>query len=351
MELQLATCSSGISPTVNSTTQLRTQSVFSQIEADLEQSEIYQRVMAGLDNLAGETLEATRSLLQSLGREAIRVTFQQIAQNYHIAPDTLKKKVVSVKAKGKPGDRHPQTSVEEYSTECVDPEMPSSPQETTETDSQAKIQAPAAASPTKSKSKSKGRSKFTQKITPAQRDRIVAEERVKVCRQIGHTLKEARVAQGISFGSLYSKTLIQVFYIKAIEEGEIDRLPEDVYLRGFIRRLGNSLGLDGNALVNSLPKPIQNSAVPSWYTPNINVRGPALASTTTLQAYVGYTALVAGAVGGLSWVTADRPDAKTTIEPEPSQIESLSQSARHGSDRVTISEQLNAEISPPEVSN
>ncbi|WP_204104262.1 MULTISPECIES: helix-turn-helix domain-containing protein [Spirulina sp. CCY15215] len=353
MELQLATCSSGISQTVNSTTQLRTQSVFSQIEADLEQSEIYQRVMAGLDNLAGETLEATRSLLQSLGREAIRVTFQQIAQNYHITPDTLKKKVVSVKTKGKPGDRHPQTSVEEYSTECVDPEMPSSPQGTTETDSQPQIKAPVASAPTQSKSKSKGRSKFTQKqkITPAQRDRIVAEERVKVCRQIGHTLKEARVAQGISFGALYSKTLIQVFYIKAIEEGEIDRLPEDVYLRGFIRRLGDSLGLDGTTLVNALPKPIQNSAVPSWHTPNINVRGPALASATTLQTYVGYTALVVGAVGGISWISADRPNTGAIIEPEPSQIESLSQSARHGSDRVTMSEQLNAEISPPEVSN
>ncbi|MGK7926872.1 MAG: helix-turn-helix domain-containing protein [Spirulina sp.] len=347
MELQLATCSSGIAQSA-STTQLRAQSVFSQIEADLEQSEIYHRVMAGLDHLAGETLDATRSLLQSFGREAIRVTFQQIAQHYHIVPDTLKKKVVSVKAKGKTGDRSLQTSVEQYSTECVDPEISSSAREVTATAPRAETRQPVATRP-KSKSKAKSRSKFTQKATKAQRDRLLAEERVKMCQQIGRTLKEARLAQGISFGALYSKTLIQVYYIKALEEGQIERLPEDVYLRGFIRRLGNSLGLDGTTLANSLPQPLKNNAVPSWYTPDIKVRGSALSSPTTLQTYVGYTALVAGAVGGLSWITADRPNAEATNEPEPPPIESLSQSTRHGSDRVTASEQLSAEIAPPEI--
>lgn len=350
MELRLATCASGLSPSANSTTQLQTQSVFSQIEANLEQSEIYQRVMAGLEHLAGDTLDTTRSLLQSFGREAIRVTFQQIAQHYHVAPDTLKKKVVSVKTKGNSGDRATQTSVEQYSTENVDPEMPSNSRLETIAEAKSPTKKPIAP-PAKPKSKSKkpkGHSKFSQKASKAQHDRILAEERVKICRQIGHTLKEARLAQGISFGALYSKTLIQVYYIKALEEGEIERLPEDVYLRGFIRRLGNSLGLDGTVLVNSLPQPIKNNAVPSWYTPNIKVRGPALASPTTLQSYVGYTALIAGAVGGLSWVTSDRPSPEANVEPEPPAVESQSQSARHGSDRVTLSEQLNAEISPPE---
>lgn len=347
MELQLATCAGGISHSAHSTTQLRGQSVFSQIEADLEQSEIYQRVMAGLEHLAGDTLDATRSLLQSFGREAIRVTFQQIAQHYHIAPDTLKKKVVSVKTKGKSA----QTSVEQYSTESVAPEMPLAPQntETAIAEARPQTQKPIAP-PAKPKSKKfKNRSKFAKKTNPAQRDRLLAEERIKICRQIGQALKEARLAQGISFGALYSKTLIQVYYIKALEEGNIERLPEDVYLRGFIRRLGNSLGLDGATLANSLPQPSKNNAVPSWYTPDIKVRGPALASPTTLQTYVGYTALVAGAMGGLSWITADRPNTGATVEPEPPPTESLSQSARHSSDRVTLSEQLSAEVSPPEV--
>ncbi|MEM9537963.1 MAG: helix-turn-helix domain-containing protein [Cyanobacteria bacterium P01_E01_bin.42] len=352
MELRLATCASGISPSANSTTQLQTQSVFSQIEANLEQSEIYQRMMAGLENLAGDTLEATRSLLQSFGREAIRVTFQQIAQHYHVAPDTLKKKVVSVKTKSNNGDRETQTSVEQYSTECVDPAMPaaSALETVSEVKSPIKTPVPSPAKPkSKAKAKKKGSSKFSQKASKAQRDRILAEERVKICRQIGQALKEARLAQGISFGALYSKTLIQVYYIKALEEGEIERLPEDVYLRGFIRRLGNTLGLNGVALTNSLPQPVKDNTIPSWYTPDIKVNGPALASPTTIQNYVGYTALVAGAIGGLSWVTADRPNPEANVESEPPPVESQSRSARHGSDRVTLSEQLNAEVSPPEV--
>ncbi|MBP0017909.1 MAG: helix-turn-helix domain-containing protein [Cyanobacteria bacterium SBLK] len=349
MELRLATCASGISPSANSTTQLQTQSVFSQIEANLEQSEIYQRVMAGLEHLAGDTLDTTRSLLQSFGREAIRVTFQQIAQHYHVAPDTLKKKVVSVKTKGNNGDRATQTSVEQYSTECVDPTIPSNSQIETIEEVKPPIKTPAASRPKSKSHNAKKGSKFSQKVSKAQHDRLVAEERVKICRQIGQTLKEARLAQGISFGALYSKTLIQVYYIKALEEGEIERLPEDVYLRGFIRRLGNSLGLDGTTLANSLPQPLKNNTIPSWYTPDIKVKGPALAAPTTLQNYVGYTALVAGAVGGLSWITADRPSSEANVEPEPPPVESQSQSARHGSDRVTLSEQLSAEISPPEV--
>ena len=45
---------------------------------------------------------------------------------------------------------------------------------------------------------------------------------------------------------ILSSTGIWEPYLSALEEGEFNKIPGDVFIRGFLRNYGNYLGLDGN---------------------------------------------------------------------------------------------------------
>ncbi|EFA74401.1 conserved hypothetical protein [Raphidiopsis brookii D9] len=126
------------------------------------------------------------------------------------------------------------------------------------------------------------------------------EERLESLRQIGEQLKKARESQGLTLHKLTMYTYISPNQMAAVENGDMEKLPEDVLLRGFIRIMGNALGLNGADLANSLP--VRNeckSILPSWYKNQRPSRSLSIELSPT-HLYLGYTALVAGAVSGLS---------------------------------------------------
>ncbi len=66
---------------------------------------------------------------------------------------------------------------------------------------------------------------------------------------IGETLRKERENQKLSVQDVEKGTSIRALYIEAIEQGEYDKLPGEVYAKGFIKNYGNFLNLDGDALV------------------------------------------------------------------------------------------------------
>jgi cytoskeletal protein RodZ len=56
-------------------------------------------------------------------------------------------------------------------------------------------------------------------------------------------LKEKRVSLGIEIGDISEITRINLRYLRAIEEGEFNRLPGDIYSRGYIREYARCLGV------------------------------------------------------------------------------------------------------------
>jgi cytoskeleton protein RodZ len=70
-------------------------------------------------------------------------------------------------------------------------------------------------------------------------------------REIGTHLQKLRQQQSISVEEVAAKTCIRLRMLKALEEGKLDDLPEPIYIQGFIRRYGDFLGLDGNALAKT----------------------------------------------------------------------------------------------------
>lgn len=68
---------------------------------------------------------------------------------------------------------------------------------------------------------------------------------------IGETLRDARIAKGYTLDDLQQTTKIQKRYLIAIEDGNFADLPGDFYVRAFIKQYADTVGLDGNELLES----------------------------------------------------------------------------------------------------
>lgn len=62
--------------------------------------------------------------------------------------------------------------------------------------------------------------------------------------ELGHWLQEARQARGLSLEQAEVETRIRFKFLSALEEGNYDELPAEVYARGFVRNYALFLGLD-----------------------------------------------------------------------------------------------------------
>ncbi len=63
--------------------------------------------------------------------------------------------------------------------------------------------------------------------------------------EIGTSLRDARVKQGLDFADLEADTKIRAKYLRALEEEQFHLLPGETYVRGFLRLYAERLGLDG----------------------------------------------------------------------------------------------------------
>jgi len=63
--------------------------------------------------------------------------------------------------------------------------------------------------------------------------------------EIGNSLREARLRQGLEIPRIESETKIRGKYLRALEEEHFDVLPGDTYVKGFLRTYADFLGLDG----------------------------------------------------------------------------------------------------------
>jgi len=61
---------------------------------------------------------------------------------------------------------------------------------------------------------------------------------------IGEFFKQVRETKGLTIDEVASKTRIRSDFVKALEEGNFAKLPDQVFARGFVRSYARSLGLD-----------------------------------------------------------------------------------------------------------
>jgi cytoskeleton protein RodZ len=68
--------------------------------------------------------------------------------------------------------------------------------------------------------------------------------------EIGTSLREARLRQGIELPRVEADTKIRSKYLLALEEERFDVLPAETYVKGFLRTYAEYLGLDGQLYVD-----------------------------------------------------------------------------------------------------
>ncbi len=155
---------------------------------------------------------------------------------------------------------------------------------------------------------------------------------------IGAHLQDVRKQQGLSLEQIAAKTLIQARLLRAIEGADLGTLPEAVYIRGFIKRYADSLGLNGSEIAASFPIEVEVQPVQSSWNSS------AAAQLRPLHLYAAYVALIVAAVSGVSYLLSVlTPTTLTTLQQPPAESQASSDTA--GGDTAD-----SAAVQRPEVS-
>jgi hypothetical protein len=243
--------------------------------------------------MLGEESNTVKLLVNAVGQEAVRLTFHQFAKNNKIIPVTTAGRDIGKEEElefRQEVDYSEGKTVVEFETTSGEILLDS-----LNPDKLSRIF-----------NTKNGKIKSDKKLTKSEfAIQQFAQKREEAIRQVGHKLREARQSRSLSTEQLYRQTLVPTYQIDALESGRIAQLPEDVYIRGFIRRLGQALGLDGVAMAESLPIPpdLVKTRVYPWY----QVQFGGGIQVTPVHLYLGYTALIAGAVGGLNLMSHQSP--------------------------------------------
>ncbi len=112
---------------------------------------------------------------------------------------------------------------------------------------------------------------------------------------LANQLKTAREARGVDLFRVERDTKIRVKYLSAMEDGDFDQLPGDVYARGFLRNYASYLGLDADEVESQwrrglvAPKPGHRAPVQGVNAPTLGpvVPGTGLRLPESLMATLG----------------------------------------------------------------
>jgi cytoskeleton protein RodZ len=338
-------CLEGAEKTKIAVSQEGLRQVCRQAEAELYRSEIYQRTLAELQRGLGEAAEGCQNLIKALGREAIRLALRQLVRQYRAnatvtiepAPATERPALaLSPAPLSQPiSDIHPNPPVQLPSTsvavvtdtEPVAPEAPPQPITT-----------------------SQPRTNRLRKWSRFEAASVIEQERECLLRQIGQDFKKVREARSLSLEQLHTRTWIPLHQLKALEAGQVDQLPEDIYVRGFIKRIGDALGLNGSEIAATIPVPERaKTVIPSWQRSVGSGR-----SLSPVHLYLGYAVLMAGAVSGLTWMSQQSAsDSSKTVSPseaEPEVIQPAQSADLSGVQQSNMqSSMTQPDVIPPEV--
>ena len=80
-------------------------------------------------------------------------------------------------------------------------------------------------------------------------------------KRIGNFIKEARLSRNQSLEELASDLKIGTHQLKAIEDGNADQLPEEVFIKAMVRRISQKLKIDTEYIMNEFNQNIKEVKV------------------------------------------------------------------------------------------
>ncbi|HWB56093.1 MAG TPA: RodZ domain-containing protein [Gaiellaceae bacterium] len=128
--------------------------------------------------------------------------------------------------------------------------------------------------------------------------------------EIGNSLREARLRQGLDFTRIEEETKIRGKYLRALEDEQFEALPGETYVKGFLRTYAEHLGLDGQLYVdeyNSRFTTMEEVAAAPSATHQRKQRRP-VESNFVVVALAGIVAVTVLVVIGLAGIGSDSPE-------------------------------------------
>ena len=134
---------------------------------------------------------------------------------------------------------------------------------------------------------------------------------------VGEFLREERLKKSLAIKDVESAISIRALYLNAIEEGNYDIIPGEVYVKGFIRNYATFLGLDPQTAIelyrgnkeeikaSSEPAESQQEAIPARPA-RPPVKPPAHSGGRGWQKGLTVAILAAIAIAGAAWWASDR---------------------------------------------
>jgi cytoskeletal protein RodZ len=124
----------------------------------------------------------------------------------------------------------------------------------------------------------------------------VATEQPLTLQEIGSNLRQLRQNNSLSIEEIADRTRIQPRLIRALEDGQVEILPEPIYIHGMVKKYGESLGVNGLEIAKTLPTQSADVVLAQdsrW----AGFRRPQL---RPIHLYLGYIFLLLAAISALS---------------------------------------------------
>ena len=137
--------------------------------------------------------------------------------------------------------------------------------------------------------------------------------------ELGNSLREARVRQGLDFPQAELGTKIRSKYLRALEEEQFDSLPAETYVKGFLRTYAEFLGLDGQLYVDEYESRFVADAfedAPARRRSHSRQRELSFERRAIVLALVGVTALAALVI--VAWKFGGSSPSQPSILPQSS---------------------------------
>ncbi|MFG3819439.1 helix-turn-helix domain-containing protein [Limnothrix redekei] len=356
-----------------------TDVLLGQIEAELTRSLVYQQAIASLQDLLGESAEAVRRALVMVGREAARLALHRgqsiavpialqepmtpaaglaIARQQAGAIGLWPDPAMVPAPTDNPFDL-PELLMNVFEGTWATPDYQNTATQQPMIDTTPQGQAPRKAGLNGSRlnhsplndaaprplSSPLSNPRSVVAITLPEMDPMDWDESL---RAMGRTLAEVRQQLGFNLEQIHVRTHIPLRHLQAIESGDLSRLPEQIYVRGFVQRMAEALGLDGKALAAALPRTESVAVVPDWSQRDRSTN-PAL-ELKPWHLYAGYGVMVAS---GLAWVSHAAPGAssqplKPVILDREAVVSPPTKADQPQSAPATEAQTLDSFIAPPE---
>ena len=101
----------------------------------------------------------------------------------------------------------------------------------------------------------KDRKSYTKQVNSKENSSLI---------RIGNLIKEARLSRNETLEELASNLKIGAHQLKALEDGNKDELPEEVFVKAMVRRISDKLKLDTEFIMsefNSTKKEVKNEEI------------------------------------------------------------------------------------------